>query len=1226
MKKTFSMRKRWLALLLAAALIVPDSTVLNMIGAGALEAEAEPATAFTSVSITEESAYVIAGSTVQLTATTEGGGDIVVWSSGDEDKATVDANGLVTGVAAGTSTITAASQTNSNIKDTCTVNVISSIFSDVATVSISGTGKNDSPLTASVNIDANYPAPAGLSYEWYITDPATDTFCTDNTYTPSVSDIGKTLSVSITSTNYSGSVTGTVSISSKDYTLTIDANGGSIDASGWTHETDSFIYTKTFNYSTDDTAITISSPSRTGYELLGWFEGASEEYQTGNTLISTANVKIAAETAEDKTFTAIWKPVEYGITYVLNGGTNSPLNPAKYTVETPTFILIDPTLENKEFAGWTVEGALAAADDIEIRKGTTGGKTFTATWAVPSLTGTINVTGKALYGETLTATVNADNLATSNNLSYQWMRCNPNLTTETPITDATASTYTITKDDVGKRLYLKVTSSGSTTQSGSIDSSLTSVVGRAKLRIALTEIITKPYDGTVNAYNDPGTNSVKFAPYSGDIHFSDDITVTAVSATYDDRFAGTDKVVTITGGFNIKKTVGNSDMSAFYEIVPNTVNTSDTASLLTDLLHVTGNITEAAQNLSTTISSEIASGSMVTLKDLVEYEYPLHGELEFSLSGNYEKCSVDDETFIARSIIGEGNAVAGSYTVKFTSGAYSIGGTDDNEYAVSAQNAGTITIEVKAAPKIIPTISFNGLTGTSDTLPVLNSKFYTATVNGNGTHSYTGSVTYSSNNTDIAVINSETGEVIPKAVGTAVITASASADNHYLSAKKSFILTVTGTDANSADIASAANERNYIYEEEQGVAVERTVVSEGAGYTVTGNQATNAGEYLAVLTLNTGYVWKTGTTIGTTLITDYNKTHKMYIPWSIQKAVNAHGAAAPTTPRANNAERRIDGVDYYMEYTSEGADAEESKWYPCEGFSIDNLSMGTYYIRYKGDSNHLPSEAASVTVSAVTNVRTVRFESSKGYFLSTPVIHVADGSTISSDEYSSVVASGISDVGNYSLDGWYTGINGSGTKFIFGETLVTGDITLYAKWTPDTYTIAYNIGLPDGVSFTNPNTVTTFTPDDPDIIIKAPSTEDSGYEFTGWTGYSYGGEPKKNVIIQTETAENYTLTAVWSSRYAAAPIASPESGTTFIDTISVTLVTLEPADLNPKIYYYVGNDDPVLYTEPIVLTDTATIYAFTKATGKDDSIPVAFTYTKLEPAQVPVTGIEVTPA
>ncbi len=126
------------------------------------------------------------------------------------------------------------------------------------------------------------------------------------------------------------------------YDITYVLNGGTNDKanpSGYTIEDE----------------VTLKEPSRVGYAFAGWKEG--------NT------IEIGSTGA--KTFTATWTPVRYDITYVLNGGTNDKANPSGYTVEDEV-TLKDPTRSNYIFSGWK-EG-----DSIPL--GSTGNKTFTATW------------------------------------------------------------------------------------------------------------------------------------------------------------------------------------------------------------------------------------------------------------------------------------------------------------------------------------------------------------------------------------------------------------------------------------------------------------------------------------------------------------------------------------------------------------------------------------------------------------------------------------------------------------------------------------------------------------------------------------------------------------------------------------------------------------------------------------------------------------------------------
>ena len=76
----------------------------------------------TAITITPDIASVAVGGTVRLAANTTPANQIVKWTTSDATKATVN-NGMVTGVAAGTVTITAADAKTGQVTATATVTV-----------------------------------------------------------------------------------------------------------------------------------------------------------------------------------------------------------------------------------------------------------------------------------------------------------------------------------------------------------------------------------------------------------------------------------------------------------------------------------------------------------------------------------------------------------------------------------------------------------------------------------------------------------------------------------------------------------------------------------------------------------------------------------------------------------------------------------------------------------------------------------------------------------------------------------------------------------------------------------------------------------------------------------------------------------------------------------------------------------------------------------------------
>ncbi|MBU7005971.1 InlB B-repeat-containing protein [Phosphitispora fastidiosa] len=125
----------------------------------------------------------------------------------------------------------------------------------------------------------------------------------------------------------------------------------------------------------------------------------------------------------------------------------------------------------------------------------------------------------------------------------------------------------------------------------------------------------------------------------------------------------------------------------------------------------------------------------------------------------------------------------------------------------------------------------------------------------------------------------------------------------------------------------------------------------------------------------------------------------------------------------------------------------------------------------------------------------------------------------------------------YTFAGWNTAANGSGTSYTGGDTFAMGssNVTLYAQWTENTYTVTYdgnsNTGgaVPtDATSYHNGDTAT--------VLGNTGSLVRTGYTFAGWntaangSGTSYtGGDTfaigTSNVTLYAQwTAVDYTVT------------------------------------------------------------------------------------------------------
>lgn len=112
----------------------------------------------------------------------------------------------------------------------------------------------------------------------------------------------------------------------------------------------------------------------------------------------------------------------------------------------------------------------------------------------------------------------------------------------------------------------------------------------------------------------------------------------------------------------------------------------------------------------------------------------------------------------------------------------------------------------------------------------------------------------------------------------------------------------------------------------------------------------------------------------------------------------------------------------------------------------------------------------------------------------------------------------------YTFGGWYDEDNGMGNKIIFPYS-PSSSITLYAKWTANTYTITYDAkgGLVD-----NPTAKVSFNSD---YTLDVPKK--SGYTFIGWYYGSFMGEKytdeNGNSLLKYNHTTDLTLEAKWKA-------------------------------------------------------------------------------------------------
>ena len=393
---------------------------------------------------------------------------------------------------------------------------------------ISGTAQVNETLTADISGIADADGLTSLlygslySYQWIRNDGTTETDienAASSTYTLSDADVGKTIKVRVSFTDDRGyeetltsaptttvqprpnsPETGLPTIIGKaetGETLTADTSGIT-DADGLTSV--SYTYQWIANDGTTDTDI--ENATAATYTLVTADEGKTikvkvsftDDANNSQTLTSAATTAVTPRNTPATGASTISGTAQVGetLTADVSGITDADgLTSVSYSYQ---WIANDASTDT-DMLGATSSTYTLSDDDvgktIKVRVGFTDDRgheenlTSAATTAVQPrpnspATGAPTISGTAQVGETLTADVSgitdADGL-TNVSYTYQWIANDG--TTDTDIRGATSSTYTLSDDDVGKTIKLRVSFTDDANNSETLTSDATATVPTA---------------------------------------------------------------------------------------------------------------------------------------------------------------------------------------------------------------------------------------------------------------------------------------------------------------------------------------------------------------------------------------------------------------------------------------------------------------------------------------------------------------------------------------------------------------------------------------------------------------------------------------------------------------------------------------------------------------------------------------------------------------------------
>jgi hypothetical protein len=370
---------------------------------------------------------------------------------------------------------------------------------------ISGTVQAGQTLTASPGSWTG-TQPITYAYQWQSCDSngancAAIVGATATTYTPSVSDVGNTLEVSVTGSNSNGGATATsaptatVQSASTGSTTIFSDGFESGDFSAWSSVTTAVDGTATVQSAIVSTGsyaakLTESATSGSKSYVRKTFASALQDltatgdFQILQQGVSGSNVpffrffdpsgtRLVNLYRQNGTSGAIW--VSYGGVYYSTTGTlalNTWATVSAHITTNGAASTVAITLNGKQIYQ-TTTASLGTAGITTVQIGNdTGAQTFSlvadtisiqsgssTTATPPANTSPPTTSGTAQQGQTLNASPGTWSGTQPINYAYQWQRCDSTGANCNPITGATGTSYTLTSADVGSTLEVKVTAS-----------------------------------------------------------------------------------------------------------------------------------------------------------------------------------------------------------------------------------------------------------------------------------------------------------------------------------------------------------------------------------------------------------------------------------------------------------------------------------------------------------------------------------------------------------------------------------------------------------------------------------------------------------------------------------------------------------------------------------------------------------------------------------------------
>ena len=306
-----------------------------------------------------------------------------------------------------------------------------------------------------------------------------------------------------------------------------------------------------------------------------------------------------------------------------------------------------------------------------------------------------------------------------------------------------------------------------------------------------------------------------------------------------------------------------------------------------------------------------------------------------------------------------------------------------------------------------------------------------------------------------------------------------------------------------------------------------------------------------------------------------------------------------TLPVGDHFTAKFDGTDTKSDKTVTYNGSVSFTVTADSGWTIEDVS-------YTGDAT-LTQDATDSTKYTLTDIKSnvavsVKMKQIPVYTISYSIDEAYFTSQKVTGESANVTLITPAERTGYNFDGWYK--NPDYTDKAEATLTVTGDVNLYGRYMPKTYSIKYDLNAPTGATVT-PNTIDATTKTyGQAVTLSAVTPTCDGYDFLGWAK----GENKGLVVyaagatVSEELTDNMTLYAVWAKKTYTITL---QGGSGYTVSSNRALVVEHGSDFT----FTVTVDGAYAATEPMVTISSTANGTLTKTDGNFNSEHKAATYT-----------------